>query len=396
MTKADVIVVGAGPAGSSSAYFLRALGLDVLLVDKEVFPREKPCGDGVGPRSVYMLRKMGLENWIKREAFFRVEKVRLVSPQGLEISSKIPDDAFPVKYGYIVPRKDLDQKLVKHAEHAGARFLPGLKVRSLLYKNGQINGVEVEKEGRKTKVEAHLVVLAEGSKGGLCRKLGIQSFPPAVALRAYLKGVTGIDDAINIYFDKDIPQGYGWIFPLSSTSANVGIGTLSVPRKLHLKKFFFDFVNNRHHYPLSLKEAKMDSPLKGGTMKMNFGGSLIGPGLALAGDAARLVSPINGEGIAHALEAAEILAKCLENKFKSKPLINKGLEEYQIQMNGRYFPYFRWGKIFNRLFGNPAYLNKLIKKAQRDPCLAENLAGLFSNTVSPQAFLKIKHLKLLI
>lgn len=390
----QVAIIGAGPAGASLSYFLAKQGLEVTLIDKESFPRDKPCGDGIGPRSVYILQQMGLTPWLKN--FFRVEKVRLISPQGEAISAKIPAGSFPVDYGYIIPRKKFDHQLLKTAQEAGANFIPNFKVQSLLFEEGKVSGARGVKKGKALTIKAKLVVVAVGS-GSLLKEKPPPSFG-ALASRTYFTGIQGIDAAINIYFDKNLPKGYGWIFPLSRNSANVGIGLFtSSKEKLQLKEVFKKFVNSRYHTPLSLEKAKEKSSLKGGRLLMDFGGrNLTYPGMALVGEAAGLVSPINGEGIAFALESSRLLAECLEGKLKNSGSIEKALEIYRKKMENRYLSYFRLSRTLNTLFARPFLLERIIKKAGGDQDLAQVLAGLFSNTLPPEALLKARFLKFLL
>ena len=386
MEKRDVIVVGAGPAGSSAAFYLSRLGLDVLLLERKKLPRVKPCGDGIGPRTVLILKEMGLYEWLTESNFFRIEQMRLISQSGESIVSDTSGYDFPTPYGYVIKREIFDKRLVDRAVETGATFKDGYKVNSFLFDRGRCFGIVGEVDGEETEVSANLIVLADGSTGSLSRKLvDIKKETQAIAYRGYADFDEKLDNSVNIYFSDALPKGYGWIFPLSHNSANVGIGSLGIKKdKVDLLGAFKDFVDTTK-VPISLKSGRFSDERQGSVMRMSFGRiPLQLPGIAIVGDAAGLVSPINGEGISHAIESSALLGRTLEGNTGSFASIDKALGRYSKLMRKEYDSYFRYARLLGLLLSNHKRLNNLIKKAEKDESLAHSLTGVLSNTIHPR------------
>ena len=391
----DVIIVGAGPAGASTAYYLAKQGLDVLVVEEKTMPRPKSCGDGVGPRAVLALQDIGLEDWLESSGGYRVDRLRIVASSGASITSTPEPDLFPIVYGYVIPREVFDQKLADHARGAGAEIVEGFAADDVTRERGRITGVSGNVDCVPTSVRAKLTVAADGSKGKLSRRFGpALSRPKAIGLRTYAKNISGIDDCANIYFTRKFPKGYAWIFPTGDESANVGVGLLGLDhggkgQDIHLA--FDHMIDGQDLSPASLDKSAVTGRPVGSVMRMNFGQRPIHePGLAFVGDAAGLVSPINGEGISHAIESGKLLAEELAGRFGSAVDLDQGLERYNNTMRRRFLAYFRWGRLFDRVFGSQARLDKAIAKAQNDDYLRIILAGVLANTVHPRELARAK------
>lgn len=382
----DVVIVGAGPAGSSAAYFLAAAGLDVWLLESRTLPRTKPCGDGIGPRAMLMLKEMGLAGWLETGGYYRIERMRLISRSGRSIVSDTSGHDFPVPYGYVVRREVFDEKLVRHAQAAGANLLEAWRAESCILEEGRAVGVRGTHRGEPAEIRARLVVAADGSTGMFSRHFGNDiGSVQAVAFRSYADFSEELDNCANIYFSDRLPKGYAWVFPLSKTQANIGIGTLGADSaKVNLRAAFSQFITETT-VPVRLDGARLESTGQGSIMRMSFGKRPLSfPGVAFTGDAAGLVSPINGEGISHAIESSRILADSLEGGFVDTEAIDRALERYSREMLRNYRSYFRWGRFLGMLLSNPARLDRLIMKAQRDPRLAHTLTGVLSNTIHPR------------
>lgn len=380
------MIVGAGPAGSSAAFFLARQGLDVLLLEKKKMPRTKPCGDGIGPRTVLKLTEMGLADWMEQSGFYRIDRMRLISESGRSIVSDTSGYDFPTPFGYVVRREIFDKRLVENAQAAGADFVDGFQVKNCLFERDRAIGVTGNHNGKKVTVFAGLIVLADGSTGLLSRAFakGIKE-ERAIAYRGYARFDNHLDRNVNIYFSSALPRGYGWIFPLSESSANVGIGSLGIKtEKADLKKAFRQFVK-KTKVPVALSEASFDDNYRGSIMRMSFGRlPLRLSGIAFIGDAAGMVSPINGEGISHAMESAHLLSEVIENNFNSYNSIDKALMQYEKSARKKYSSYFRWAGMLSRLLSNHRRLNKLMIKAEKDETLAHALTGVLSNTIPPR------------
>ena len=234
---ADVLVVGAGPAGSTTAYLLACQGWDVLLVDRARFPRSKTCGDGLTPRAVATLQRLGLLPQLLAAGYPRIEGARLVAPDGHEWRLRFADHLHELPgYGLVVPRLELDEWLRQHAMAAGVRFLGGFRVQKPLCQDGRVAGVQGRLNGRVQSIRARLTVVATGVSIGLLRALGVMKrMPPVVrAARAYFAGVEGLDRDFEFHFRLTPMPGYGWIFPGPGGQANVGVGLFPLLSLIHI------------------------------------------------------------------------------------------------------------------------------------------------------------------
>ena len=153
--QAQVVIVGAGPAGSATAAVLAEQGVDVLLLDRASFPREKTCGDGLTPRSVAVLRDLNLVTELEAAGALRIAATRIYAPNGrsIQVGFDELDGEFP-SFGLTIPRLKLDEILLERAQAAGARLVTGLNVRDLVRENGVVCGVEGSYDGRPVVVRA--------------------------------------------------------------------------------------------------------------------------------------------------------------------------------------------------------------------------------------------------
>ncbi len=362
----DVVIIGGGPAGAGAAYYLAGRGLDTLVLEAKALPRVKPCGDGIGPRAVLALREMGLEDWLKTSGGRRVERLRIIASSGASITSVADSDIFPIVYGYVVERRVFDKKLLEHAAERGADVVEDWRADSLLEERGRFIGVKGTHRGEPAEIRAKLVVVADGSKGKISRLFGADlSRAHAVGLRTYATNISGIDDCANIYFTRKFPKGYAWIFPTGDDSANVGVGILglgdgSAQKSVHTA--YRHFMEEQDLAPASLSDSHVSARPVGSVMRMNFGKRpLWKPGLAFIGDAAGLVSPINGEGISHAIESGKLLSETLPDPWPDAAGVDRGLLAYDQAMQRRFLSFFRWGRLFDQVFGTPGNLDRAVK-----------------------------------
>ena len=241
-TTYDVVVVGAGPSGSATAYWLAAAGWKVCLVEKKHFPREKTCGDGLTPRSVYQLEEMGLGAELAKHGH-RYDGLRAFG-FGASLEMKWPEHPVFPNYGYTITRFDLDGLVARHAQSKGATLLNGVEVVDLLdpfdgaadqLKGAQ--GVRVHEKETNTdgEIRARYIVVADGQNSRIGRTLGTsrnRDWPMGLALRGYYTSDRHDEPWIDSHLDIRDPHGkvvpgYGWIFPLGDGRVNVGVGLLS-------------------------------------------------------------------------------------------------------------------------------------------------------------------------
>lgn len=315
----DIVVVGGGPAGSSAAHHLARRGYDVVLIDRQDFPRDKACGDGLTPRALAALERMGLARlWAK---CYRIDGLRIVDQRDRhERERGFTESPGQPGFGGVLTRYELDAALCRAAADAGAKLWTGTTALGPAPASNPRRVALGVRRGQETRVlESRFVVVAEGSAGRLAVQLnGGCSAGRAVgyALRQYYTGRA----AVGRFFEVHLPltvgnrplPGYGWMFPVSETVVNVGVGFVAGGRwRANLRLAYFEFVERlRSEGRLDGLEASTrisGAPLNVGLVPEE----VVGPGFVLAGDAAGLVSPFTGEGIAHALESGELAAEAV-------------------------------------------------------------------------------------
>jgi len=391
--KSDVIVVGAGPAGASAAYLLAGAGIDVLLVDREVFPREKVCGDGLASRALVVLERMGLGDWLR--GFPEPEVMLFSSPNGEAVRIQ-PERPEGFSYGRVIPRISLDEAVVERAAVAGARLLEGAKITSLeQWKDGlRLRG---ERNGQTVYLDAQLAIAADGGQASLTQRLGLIRRPPdLVAVRAYFEGDVGPENRPEIHFERVIMPGYDWIFPLGGGRVNVGTGTLVSTVKegsLSLAKVMRQFVANNPYARERLRLAEMVSPVQGHPLRTDLRGTRpYGQRVLVAGEAAGLVNPLSGEGIAYALESGEMAATHARCALESGDFSEAALSAYGQALHRRYGADHRVARFVRIFFKYPWLLNRLVRRMQQDSDFALTFGLVVIGVESPRTVLSPRFL----
>jgi len=382
---AEVVVVGAGPAGSAVASLLAGRGWDVLLLDRATFPRAKTCGDGLTPRAVAALQRLGLLPALASGPSRIIQGARLVAPDGSDWHLRFGDHSLGLPpFGLTIPRAELDDLLRRHAMAQGARFRDGVRVTGPLWRAGRVAGVEGEAREGPVAARARLVILATGAQIGLLRAFGLLNQMPAGinAIRGYFAGVPELGDEFEFYFDRQLTPGYGWVFPLADGRANIGLGVLArnggaVPNLRHELAAFLD----RH--PRLRAAQPLDLP-RGYPLRTDFPRCRpAGPGFLLVGEALGLVNPVTGEGIDLALESAQLAAEVADAALQRGEGGAGILRLYGWRLWRRYGGLFRGLRLLLRLATSPRALSILIHRARQRPYLARLIAGINLGVISP-------------
>ena len=403
--EADVIVVGAGPGGSATAYHLARHGLDVLLVEKTEFPREKVCGDGLTPRAVKQLIRMGvLDGPVGNGDGWQVNRGLRVIGGGVRLQLDWPELASFPDYGLTRTRLDFDDLLVRRAQHAGAKLRTSTNVTGpVLDKAGRVVGVKaVVGNGEKQPVEyrSRLVIASDGVSGRFPLSLGItkrEDRPIGVAVRQYYRSPRHDDDYLESWLelrgstgDGRLLPGYGWIFGLGDGRVNVGLGVLNSSvsfGKADYRKMLLDWLAGTPPEWGMNDEANADGRILGAALPMGFNRvPHYTRGVMLVGDSGGMVNPFNGEGIAYAMEsgdlAAEIAVQALARP--AGPARERALLHYPAELKARYGGYYRLGHWFVKLIGNPQFMRICTRHGLPHPTLMRFVLKLLANLTDPR------------
>jgi geranylgeranyl reductase family protein len=388
---ADVIVVGAGPGGSTAAFHLARAGLDVLLLEKTTFPREKVCGDGLTPRAVRSLVAMGVDtrDWPHNQG------LRILGG-GHRLELPWPDLASFPAYGLVRPRVDFDEVLARHAQKAGARLRESTTVVGpLLDDAGRVLGVRTKSGGD---FRAPLTIAADGVSARVALGKGIRKRddrPLGVAVRGYLRSeARSGDDWLESHLELwDGPReqgrllpGYGWIFGVGDGTVNVGLGVLNTSEAFG-NVDYKDLLRRWLDGIPDLAGLDLVGPVRGGALPMGFNRQPhYRDGLLLVGDAAGAVNPFNGEGIAYAMETAEVAAEIVAQALgrPAGPGREKALSEYPRALAARYGGYYTLGRWFVGLIGHPEVMRLATRYGLPRPLLMRFTLKLLANLTDPR------------
>ena len=392
---ADVIVVGAGPAGSTTAYYLAQAGLDVLMLEKSTFPREKVCGDGLTPRGVRALVAMGI-SVSEQDGWVRNKGLRVIGA-GQRLELPWPELSSYPGYGLVRPRTDLDQMLARRAQQAGARLLEGVTVTGpvLDERTDRITGVVAKEADGERTYRARVIVAADGNSSRLSVAMGLRKRddrPLGVAVRTYYHSPRHDDDYLESWLDlwdgDRLLPGYGWIFGMGDGTSNVGLGLLNTSAA---------FGHTDYHALLrkwlagmpaewGFTEENRTQPIRGAALPMGFNRTPhYYQGLLLAGDAGGMVNPFNGEGIAYAMESGEILARTVAQALARarRTETERVLAGYPRALNEAYGGYYAVGRAFVKAIGRPGLMRFATKHGMSRPALMGFVVKLLANLTDP-------------
>lgn len=318
-TQTDVLVVGSGPAGSAAAAWAARAGMDTVLTDMAVFPRDKTCGDGLTPRAIGELTRLGLEDWLRAHT---VNRGLRAHGFGQTLLLPWPGGNLP-DWGSAVARTELDDHLRTTALKSGAVGIDGARAVDVRRDGARVTGV-VFKQGDETfEIGCRRLVVADGVRSPLGKVLGREWHRETVygvAGRSYVASAMSDDPWISSHLelrgeDGAILSGYGWIFPLGNGEVNLGVGTLATakrPADIAIKPLMDFYAEERR------EEFQLEGSIRAKTSALlPMGGAVsnvAGRNWALIGDAAGCVNPLNGEGIDYGLETGRLLVEVMQER----------------------------------------------------------------------------------
>jgi geranylgeranyl reductase family protein len=382
----DVVIAGAGPSGTACAIKLAKSGLRVALLDKATFPRDKTCGDALSVDVINQLEMLSpdlaaefnsLDNKIPSYG------VKIFSPDHNHL-----DIPFIYKSqkscGFISPRISFDHLLFQHVkQYNNISIFENCTVTNVEVKNGK-----VELNTGAGFFSAEMVIGADGAQSVVSKFLGdikVEKQHYSAGLRVYYEGVTSFhnENYIELHFFKDILPGYLWIFPLADNKANVGIGMLSSTvsqKKVNLKETLQRLLTTHPHLSERFKNATPLESIKGyglplGSKKRNISGERF----LLAGDAAALIDPFSGEGIANAIRSGRVAADHIIHCFKERNFSAAFNKAYDKEIYHRMWKEFKISRTLQNVVRYPFLFNLVIRKARQSKYLQKFLIDALAN-----------------
>ena len=399
----DVIIVGAGPAGSTAALYAHRLGLNCILLDKAIFPRDKICGDALSGKSVRLMRELDLLDGVEKLDGSEINRITFGSPSHsqFDVHLKGNKNNDYITKGYVVPRKIFDNFLFEKADEL-TETRQGFTVNDIIYQNDKISGVKgTNIEGKEEILNAPIIMGCDGANSIVARKLGLYEMDmenTAVAIRCYYEGVQGLSNQIELHYVSEVKPGYFWLFPAGNGKANIGIGLSKNDAKKEdrtLRQIMDEIVQSDYFRSRFGNARPLEKPVGwnlplGRIQRKNHGN-----GFMLLGDAAGLVDPFTGEGIGNAMVAAkyamEVALKAKNNTDYSERLFS----EYDQLLWGEIGGELRTSTKLQSLARSSFLLNFVIDRAARNEEVQAIISGMLSHEIpkdelsSPMFYLKI-------
>jgi len=378
----DAAIVGAGPAGATAAIHLAARGHRVLLIDKENFPRDKVCGDGLIADSIRCLKRADLYEEVRRLGY-ETSVGSVFSPSRVRFD--VAGEFLTLK------RMTLDDLIVRKATERGAVFLKS-KVTDV--KSKEDGSVTITLEGSNEFVRARIALLATGASVELPARFGLvtEPRPSAIALRCYVRS-TAVIDPLVISYDRSITPGYAWIFPLGRGEYNVGCGLRYLGRNGHrvnLKDALRSFLES---FPMAselMSRAESITPARGAMLRCGFAGARPrGEGNTLViGESIGATFPFTGEGIGKAMETGEIAARLSDEALKTGDF--KSLDEFPRSVERELRPKYTGYLLAERWLARPWLNDFVARRVSRSRYLQACISGIVNETIDPREVFSLR------
>ena len=391
----DVVIVGGGPAGSAAAMFCARYGLEVCLIEKAQFPRDKICGDAISGKSMTILKELGFFEEIAALPSARIEAITFGNPDHDTVTIPLLGDKRQgLPPGLVIRRYIFDDFLFQKARQQVATVYEGYQVNRLIFNGEQVIGVDARSSdlNHTISVLGKVIVGADGFNSVVARQTGLFEHDPehwVVALRQYYKNVKGLDHKIELHYIDEVQPGYLWLFPAGDGLANIGIGMLHKSlkkRKVQLAQAMKKAIQSPFFADRFAEAEPLEEPVGwnlpvGSKHRKNYGA-----GFLLLGDAAGLIDPFTGEGIGNALYSALIAAQTISEAVKKNDFSERFLSKYDQQLWQTLGDELQVSTKLQRIGRIRPLLNFVIKKAARSNHVREIISGMMANQIPKTEF----------
>ena len=409
MESYDVIVVGGGPGGATTASFLARDGHRVLLLEKARFPRDKVCGDAISGKSASVLRELGIQDLVEEAPHAIAEGVVFSGPRGDEIQIPFPKDVDPsgiknskkynyVTAGYVQKRVVYDDILFQHAKaQKSVTTIEEVDVTGLLMDGSAVVGVKTQ-DGREFR--APLVIGADGAMSLVAREVGAFERDHdhwIGAFRVYYAGVTGMTNDIEIHFVEGLLPGYFWIFPVGDGVANVGSGMIETDlqavgkdgrKRVQLIEDTYRIMREHPKFKARFEHAKeVEGSRRGWLLPLGSKQRPIaGDGWMLVGDAAALIDPFSGEGIGNAMVSGRLAAaqatQALAAKDFSKPMLHPYEQAVRAELDRELQMSYKLQKLGRHTW----LLNFVLRRAAKSQHVRDTISAMLADREKKEDF----------